>query len=325
MSLTLASCSGDDSEKSSDRPGDSTATGEAQTLQSAWPLTGTKRDGELPDHPVFVVKIDNTSNSAPQHGLSTADLVVEELVEGGLTRLAAFYYQDMPELVGPIRSMRATDIGIVKPISGVLVAAGGAPKTRRRVKAAGIDNVGEDTAPGFHRDDSRTAPYNLYADLSKVAEKPKAKWMPPGGPYFDFGDRTDFDSGRTVRRISAQFSGVHTTDWTYTAKDGWTRPGSHAKAGDDFEPDSILLLRVREGDAGYKDPAGNPVPETLFYGTGQAVLVSGDKAIVCTWRKPQRGSPLKLTTRGGDPVEVPPGHTFVELVPARTGKVTLGK
>lgn len=324
LALSLAGCSGDDSGSSSDKPGGTTSTGEAPALSGRWPLTGNQRDGELPEHPVYVVKIDNTSNSQPQSGLSSADLVFEELVEGGLTRLAAFYYEKPPKLVGPVRSMRATDIGIVKPAGGVLVAAGGAPSTRRRVKAAGIDNLGEDDSPAFRRDTSRSAPYNLFADLSKIAKDPKGKWEAPREPYFDFGDGTDFKSGRTVGRIAARFSGVHTTDWTYT-KQGWTRPGSHAAKGDDFTPDTIVLLRVREGDAGYKDPAGNPVPETLFFGSGPAVVVHGNKAITCTWRKADRGSPLKLVTRGGDKVEVPPGHTFVELIPAKTGKVTLGK
>ncbi len=39
--------------------------------------------------------------------------MVEELVEGGLTRLAVFFYSQVPDNAGPVRSMRASDIGIV--------------------------------------------------------------------------------------------------------------------------------------------------------------------------------------------------------------------
>ena len=84
-------------------------------MQGTWPLTGLPAKGPAPDHPVYVVKIDNTESSAPQVGLSKADLVTEELVEGGLTRLAVFFYSASPTQVGPVRSMRASDIGIVKP------------------------------------------------------------------------------------------------------------------------------------------------------------------------------------------------------------------
>ncbi len=323
VSLVLGACSGDSEVSSDDEGTESTVTAGAVTLEGVWPLTGKKLDGDLPDHPVYVVKIDNTSNSEPQVGLGSADMVVEELVEGGLTRLAAFYYEDTSSLVGPVRSMRATDISIVKPMAAVLVAAGGARPTKKRVAAAGIANLGEGS-PGFERDNSRSAPYNLFAKLSEVAAKPGRQWEPPAEPYFEFGEGTDFSDGRSVSRIAAKFSAGHTTNWRYS-DDGWVRPDSYAKAKDDFVADNVLLLRVRQGDAGYKDSAGSPVPETLFVGKGDAVLVHGDKALPCTWRKQSAGGRLTLETKNGEAIEVPPGHTFIELVPTKTGAVTLRK
>ena len=44
----------------------------------------------------MVLKMDNTYASAPQVGLGSADMVVEELVEGGITRLAVIYYSELP-------------------------------------------------------------------------------------------------------------------------------------------------------------------------------------------------------------------------------------
>ena len=53
--------------------------------------------GDLaPDHPVVVAKIDNTRASAPQTAIDRADMVVEQTVEGGVTRLAALYYSKLP-------------------------------------------------------------------------------------------------------------------------------------------------------------------------------------------------------------------------------------
>ena len=51
-----------------------------------------------------------------------------------MTRLAVFFYQQLPEVAGPVRSMRASDIGIVKPAHGVIVASGAAPPTIGRLK-----------------------------------------------------------------------------------------------------------------------------------------------------------------------------------------------
>ena len=104
--LTLTACGGSSSSTSSSGP---QKVEGGQSLQQFWPLTGLKvASGKTAalDHPVLVAKMDNTVSSQPQIGLSKADMVVEELVEGGLTRLAAFYYSDVPGNVGPIRSMR---------------------------------------------------------------------------------------------------------------------------------------------------------------------------------------------------------------------------
>jgi hypothetical protein len=324
LSLVLAACGGDDEPEKSDSsaPAEAVSTANALSLNGQWPLTGEKLEGDLPDHPVYVVKVDNTGNSAPQLGLDQADMVVEELVEGGLTRLATFFYENTPDIVGPVRSMRATDIGIVSPTNGVLVAAGGARPTQQRIAAADISTIGFDN-PNMQRDESRPAPYNLFSHLADIAKDPAKGWEPPSATYFQFGE-PDLKNAATVGKISAQFSGAHTTDWVYQGGH-WVRTNSNAEAGHDYQVDTVLILRVREGDAGYKDPAGNPVPETLFYGKGDAVLVSGDKALPIRWSKKDRSSDLELTTKAGDEVTVPSGHTFVELVPKDGGQVTLSR
>ncbi len=307
------------------QPDDAAATASAVTLTGRWPLTGRALDQDAPEHPVYVVKIDNTSASAPQFGLSSADMIVEELVEGGLTRLTVFFYSDIPAKAGPVRSMRASDVGIVQPAAATLVASGGARPTLRVLAAHDVTTMTEhDGAPGFYRDDSDTPPYNLYTRLSGPAATPAGTWAAPSTSYLPFGGADAFAGNVPVSSIDATFSGSHTTSWRYS-DDGWRRPDSFAQTGDDFAADNVLLLRVKIGDAGYRDAAGSSVPETLFYGTGEAVLVHGDSAVRCSWNKADRASPLTLSTDDGTEVTVPPGRTWIELVPSDTGGVTLRK
>ena len=110
-------------------------------------------DSAAQTHPVLVTKIDNTESSSPQVGLGSADMVVEELVEGGVTRLAAFYYSELPKEVGPVRSMRASDVGIVSPVEAAVVTSGAAAKTIARIQAAHIPFYGEG-ATGTYRDNA---------------------------------------------------------------------------------------------------------------------------------------------------------------------------
>ena len=311
LACTLAACSddssgGDELDESSRKGG---------TLSQFQPLTGEPVDGDLPTYPVVTVKIDNTASSAPQIGLKTADLITEELVEGGLTRLAATYYSSIPDLAGPVRSMRASDIGIVTPVESVLVAAGGAPPTRARIADAEIPTYGEGD-PGFFRADDRPAPYNLMVELPALVNSLDEAAVPP--QYLPFGDDAP-GGGKKATTFDVMFSAGHTTSWEYQ-DGGYVRTNSYSEPDADFVADSVLVLRVRQGDAGYKDPAGNPVPETLYEGTGDARLFHDGKVVEGSWTKDQLDEPLQLETRDGD-LTVPRGNTFIELVPVDTGGV----
>ncbi|MBZ5732926.1 DUF3048 domain-containing protein [Nocardioides sp. TRM66260-LWL] len=284
------------------------------------PLTGRRVDAAAAARPVLAVKIDNTYASAPQIGLGKAELVVEELVEGGLTRLAAFYQSSLPAKVGPVRSMRASDIGIVSPVGADIVTSGAAQRTIRRIKGAGITFF-EEGAKGFSRDPSRRMPYNLFADLTKVVTLVKPH--DPPAPYLPFGAASDLPSGPRATTIAARFGGGRTSQWTY--EDGaYRNTNSFAADGDRFAATNVLVLRVRVGDAGYRDPAGNPVPETRLIGTGRAMLFSRGRVVRATWSKADLTSPLELSA-GGTTLTVPTGRTWIELVPAKDGSVTVGR
>lgn len=312
-SLVLAGCGGKDSDKkSADRPSSQPTQGGTQ-LAAVWPLTGLPAPEETPQHPVMVVKIDNTYASEPQVGLGKADMVVEELVEGGITRLATMFYSEVPEVAGPVRSMRASDIGVVKATHAVLVASGAAPPTYGRLNSAKVKYFTEG-GPGYFRNSSRHAPYNLFVHLQELAKTLKKDSVVPAS-YLPWGQETDFAGGQPAATINVHFSRATTTSFQFdaTAKK-YTNTNSHASANDQFKADSVLVLRVREGDAGYRDPAGNPVPETLFLGQGQMMLFHNGQVTRGTWAKDGREGALVLSTAAGT-MKVPAGHVWIELLP----------
>lgn len=321
LALSLAACSSGTSSDTDSIPGpaqQSTAPGEA--LQATWPLTGLPvKGGESADkdHPVFVLKMDNTASSAPQMGLGEADLVVEELVEGGLTRLAAFFYTKIPGDVGPVRSMRASDIGIVSPVHATVVTSGAASVTIARIRKAGITYFNEG-APGFYRDDSRSAPYNLFTNLRETAALTKGPQARPAD-YLPWGTDEEMPGGRPATGLVASFGAGHSTVWSF-AGGRYTNENSYAADGDEFPADSVLVLRVEVGDAGYTDPAGNPVPETELTGSGPAQLFHDGRVVQARWTKGGVDSAISLTHRG-KALSVPAGHTWVELVPKENGDV----
>jgi hypothetical protein len=323
--LLLTACGGSSSSSpAADNSPQAVESG--QSVPQFWPLTGLKvpadKTAEL-DRPVLVAKMDNTFSSQPQVGLSKADMVVEELVEGGLTRLAAFYYSEIPSNVGPIRSMRASDIDVVSPVHASMVTSGAAFRTIARIKGAHIPFYGEGS-PGMYRSSDRAAPYNLFVHLNEIAKAAKAKPATPPD-YLTWGSKKDLPPGIKVTTINAQFSGGHTTEWKFE-NGSYHNLNSNAPAGDQFPATNVLVLRVREGDAGYLDPAGNHVPETLLTGKGNALLFHNGRMIAANWKKGNAAtSRITLTTKKGQRLRVPAGHTWVELVPVDGGNVVFKK
>ena len=309
MAGTLAACGA--SHKGA--PGQLTSGGGA--LQAVWPMTGLPQSS-LPSHPVMVVKIPNTPDATPQMGLNQADMVSEELVEGGITRLAVFFDTMMPSTVGPVRSMRASDIGLVKPTGGVLVSSGAAGQTIGVLNGAHQPFIQEDESRGFFRVGyPRVAPYNLMDRLSqtviyfrKLAKRP--------GPYFDFSSATTQLKGVKATRIAVQFSGYRTTRFTYT-KGHYVNTNAYS-GNQPFLADNVLVLRVREGNAGYLDPAGNPVPESILFGTGTMTLFHNGVAVKGTWSKKGHSSTFVFKTTKGKELQIPAGHTYLELCPVNS-------
>jgi hypothetical protein len=214
--------------------------------------------------------------------------------------------------------MRASDIGIV-PDGATVVTSGAAQVTLNRIKGAGIPWITEG-APGVYRETTRSAPYNLFARLGEISKRLRAKDEPPA--YLPWGTEDDLPKGAKARTLTADF-GAHSTSWQFQGG-GYVNTDSYAAQGDQFPADSVLVLRVKVGDAGYRDPAGYPVPETKFEGTGPALLFHGGRVIRGTWSKDGLTGAIELATRSGE-LKVPAGHTWVELVPAVDGGVTFAK
>jgi hypothetical protein len=137
--------------------------------------------------------------------------------------------------------------------------------------------------------------------------------------YLPWGEAKDLPKGVKANTLAANF-GNHTTNWKF-AGGHYTNLNSFAAQGDEFTADNVLVLRVKVGLAGYKDPAGFPVPETKFEGKGEAMLFHDGRMVKGTWNKKSLEGPLTLSTKKGD-LTVPAGHTWIELVPAKDGNVT---
>jgi DUF3048 family protein len=297
-----------------------------------WPLTGVPVDA-VANRPALAVKIENSIDARPQTGLNSADLVYEEVVEGGITRFCAVFQSTVPPQIGPVRSIRPMDASIAGPLHGVLAFSGGVAPYITAARNAGLQVLSQDSgAKGFRRSSARSAPHNVYADPSVLLSQadPAHQAAPP--PQFAVAPPTEQPSAATGQPIGAlhlTMSGVSHPLWTWDAGSGkWLRsesatPSVDAAGGTRLAATNVVVLRVNVVTTAARDPAGNPVPETVLNGTGAAFVVSAGHAVAGTWTKPGVADPVTLTGSDGQPVKLAPGNTWIELVPNGSGGVSV--
>lgn len=317
--LVLGGCAGLGGSSGDGEPSGSESSAAAPAPKT-WPLTGLEvPEGRSPKSPAYIVKIDNTSKSAPQVGLGQADLVVEELVEGGSTRLATFFQSRLPKQVGPVRSMRLTDIGIAKPLGAEIVTSGAAPQTLQGLDAAGV-KYADMSNPAVRRvsDGVHSSLYSVMADLQALAAAQKQRSRPVD--YLPFGDASDLPAGKPAKAVDARMSAGRTSSWQLMGKKYILQNG-YMPDGDVFKADTVIVCMVRTSTANYTDPAGNPVPISHFEGKGRAVIFHQGKAVNVTWEKPTVGDTVTFSTKAGE-VKVPAGRTWLHLVPTTGGSVS---
>lgn len=304
----------------------------APVVPTTWPLTGIAAE-DVATRAALAVKIENPRQARPQTGLDEADIVWEEVVEGGVTRLVAVYHSQVPGEVGPIRSVRPMDPAIVAPMHGIIAFSGGVAGYVDALRAAGVQTLSNDMgSDGFYRTRSRSAPHNVYGTPSAFWAQADAEHQANPPEQFSFArsaeQATAAVSGTPAGSVAIRMSSYSQPSFTWDAASGtWLRSeaGSPATAssGARLAGTNVIAMTVVLVDSGGRDPAGSVVPETQMVGSGAAVVATGGKTIAATWTKTATDTPVVLTTADGQVVKLAPGRTWIELVPT-TGSVTVG-
>lgn len=325
--LVVAACSRDASDRAAPPPPATSVPPPPSAVLAGEvaPLTGlAEPDPARRQRAALVVKIDNAPKARPQTGLNQADVVVEEMVEGGVTRLAAIFHSADADPVGPVRSARSTDIPIVSALNRPLFAYAGANAVfLQQVRTAPLVDVGYDAVPGaYRRTRDRQAPYNLYSATPALFGRAPASAVAPPAlfVYRPGGQPAD---GEPVRRAHVQYRGRVVTDVVYE----WNGSGfartqngtAHVDAaGAQVAPANVVIQFVDYHDTGLVDRSNTGVPEGQLVGEGEAWVLSDGKVVRGRWSKPDPAAVTRYTTGAGAPVALTPGRTWVELAPPGT-------
>jgi hypothetical protein len=261
------------------------------------------------------VKIDNTQSQGLKWGVDQADVVYEEVVEGGITRLAAIFNSHAPDRVGPVRSVRKTDQSLVWPIRGIFAYSGGAPYAIASINTAPVKQLDEDRAGvTMFRDSSRRRPYNLFAHVDQMYGR--CDGQPPPPALFTYRAPRAIVAGVPASSLHVGFLNGFATDWRWDGVTGtWKRSlfgqPELTTTGIPLAPKNVVVMTARY--VGGDPRNGNEGAEAVIEGTGPLLVFTAGHEIKGTWSRPDKSKPAALLDVAGHAIPLTPGQTWVEL------------
>ena len=264
--------------------------------------------------PALWVKIENLSEQVrPQAGLDVADVVYEQITEGGITRFIALFNSQIPDVVGPIRSTRAMDADVVAPLGGIFAYSGGIADSVRLINQAPVNAVDDTKAgPAMFRDKTRRAPHNLFGHADQLLAKGGKPVPPP--PLFQYLANGEIFTGDPVMAFTVKYDRGYAPTYTFDAPTGtWKRDIDAvpftATSGQHVAPTNVIVQFV---------PCCVPSPEGGAYqtvGSGDAWVFTQGKVLRGKWNRTDRSQVTQFVDAAGAPVKLAPGRTWVEFAP----------
>ncbi len=299
-------------------------TGQAASTAAApiWPLRGTVAPdaARVRTRPI-VVKIDADPAARPQTGLADADLIIEIVVEGGVTRYAAVFHSKDPARVGPVRSARKSDLNYLSALRAIMAHVGASEATAKLLRDAArssdfvdVDELQQGGA--FERSKDRAAPYNVYTSGAKI----RAAAGPAGADKvtvaaLKFGA---VSGGSDARTLAIPYP--EPVRYEYDGKGAYHRTfGSGTKTQDtaagEVMPENVVIIRTEIIEIpGTSDASGAPSVDYRATGSGPVVVLRDGKRFDGTWSR-QGSEMYAFADASGAPILLKAGLTWMHIVP----------
>jgi hypothetical protein len=283
------------------------------------PLTGLPTT--VPnDNRVVMVMINNHTKARPQSGLDQADVVYEILEEGLITRFMAFYQSELPEVVGPVRSIRPYNITLAEAFDSIISHAGGseaALSTLRQGNHSDLDEIYRYNK-AYWRIHTRKAPHNLYTSIPALRKGAEAMGYPVKGnvPSFTFRKATDEVQGEKAETINVFYAKGYTAEYAYDSQTKQYKRLTvgqllkNKETGKQVEAANVMVLSTNHRIV---DSKGHL--EINVNGPGEGYLFQRGKAMKITW---ELKDGMLRAYQNGQEVPMYPGKTWVNVVPIKT-------
>ncbi len=294
-----------------------TTTEEATTTTEApaptWPLTGLPvADEALTQRPAVVVKVGNYDKH-PQRGSATADIIYEEIINANVSRFAFVYHSQSAPEVGPIRSGRRQDVDLFGSLNKPVFAwAGGNKTVTAEVQSSDLVDLSQFKCNGscYRSGDDKPVEFTLMFNVDKVFTMTFENAGIPA-PQFEYLDAGEAPAGKPSAGALVTMDSYN-IDWTWnpaTLKYDRVQNGrvDADRDGTPMTTENVVVLEM------VYLPGISGSPDAQSVGKGEAWVFTGGNVVHGTWERAARTDPFSLIDDDGNPIELTPGRTFIEL------------
>lgn len=293
------------------------------------PLTGLPNFNEnaLGKRPVAVV-ISNAPSARPQWGLCSPDIVIEGVVEGGVTRMLGLYADiDTIPKIGPMRSARHDFVEIAEGFNAVFVHWGQSIYARRAMNDRGVDDIEGNNYVGtyFFRDKSRhvaiehtgyTTGENIKKAISDFNMNTEIGSAYASPFKFVSEDKTLTPSGGSCGSISFEFSQSFRHEFRFDASDKlyYNYLNSNPMVQDGGKQMAVTNVIVLYCGVGSMYDSAGCIDMDLAEGVGIYASNGGYEDI--SWEKGGPKDMLKLYNAEGNQITLNSGKSYIGFVPS---------
>src|SRR3954471_1306331 len=312
----------------------------AGACTNCWPFNGKPiGDGSASKRPLLV-KIDNVPAARPHYGITQADMVIEELVEGYVTRLAAIYQSQDPQTIGGVRSARLADRSLTTMVRGALVYSGTSDYAWSLISQDSATGryveLSADHSAGYYRVAFRTAPYNMFTSASAQRDslgklgKPTAGDVPKW-PFLAAADHAPTIAGMGGAAPANELTIPYREDSslvtykydpatkTYARwQNSSGKPVRDVDAANDVPvaASNVVIVHTEIWEvAEIVDASGSHAHDMRLTGTGSATIFRDGLRQEGTWSRNDDGSAFVFTNKAGEQIKLSPGQTWIQIIP----------
>lgn len=298
------------------------------------PLTGLEGLKDVTSVRPIAIFYDNVSSAAPQSGIAKADVLIEVMVEGGISRLIAITndYDNNTDVFGPIRSARPYMVELSAAFGSLMVGAGYSDQGYASIVNNGLQYINgvHDRYAGswFYRDPERNKNFG-YAHSLMITSKGIKQMaqinsfettlssIPNNFSFVQQGKSVALNGGSSTHVILS-YSNYQKVQFIYSASTGTyyryqfgDRAHLDAETGEQLNFKNLFVL-FTPSEKIEGDTEGRLDVETV--GSGAGYYITGGKYAEIRWMRNAETGAFRFTTTSGMPLTVNRGTSFISIV-----------